>query len=141
VFQDGDLYFLGSEYFATEYAYERRPYRYRYGVLLDLVGDADLQIYPDNRSMSWPDTRPLVAQIWETAARLGVREFSMAKRYDVLDDHVKLHDIGKIPCCDIIDFDYPFWHTENDVPARCSALTLAKVGWVVEEWLQGAVRK
>ena len=65
-----------------------------------------------------------------------VVEFSMDRRYDVLDDHVKLHDIGGIPSCDIIDFRYPDWHTQNDVPARCSALSLAKVGWVVQEWLK-----
>jgi Peptidase family M28 len=141
IFQEGDPYFIGSEYFASRYAGERRPYRYRYAVLMDLVGDADLQIYPDGRSMSWADTRPMVEQIWETAEGLGVQEFSRARRYDIQDDHIKLHDIAKIPSCDIIDFDYPYWHTENDVPAHCSALSLAKVGWVVEEWLKRAVRK
>jgi hypothetical protein len=141
VFQEGDPYFIGSEYFATQYAGERPGYRYRYAVLMDLVGDADLQIYPDRHSMSWADTRPLVELIWATARRLGVNEFSLARRYDILDDHIKLHDIAKIPSCDIIDFDYPYWHTEGDVPERCSALSLAKVGWVVEEWLKQAVRK
>jgi hypothetical protein len=141
VFQEGDAYFIGSEYFASEYANQRHPYRYRYAVLLDLVGDADLQIYPDRRSMSWADTRPLVEQIWGTAERLGVKEFSLAQRYDILDDHIKLHDIAKIPSCDIIDFDYPAWHTEGDVPEACSALSLAKVGWVVQEWVKQAVRR
>ncbi|REK08272.1 MAG: peptidase M28 [Planctomycetota bacterium] len=141
VFEEGDPYFIGAEYFAREYAGTRHPYRYRYGVLLDLVGDKNLQIYPDSHSMSWSDTRPLVQQIWGTARRLGVHEFSLRGRYDIRDDHIPLHNIGGIPCCDIIDFDYPYWHTEADVPANCSALTLAKVGWVVQEWLQQAVRK
>ena len=105
-------YFVGSEYFATNYATQKPPYRYRWGVLLDLVADADLQIYPDRQSMSWDDTRPLVQAIWDTAKRLGVREFVFNKRYDVLDDHLKLHNIGKIPSCDIIDFNYPVWHTQ-----------------------------
>jgi glutaminyl-peptide cyclotransferase len=147
VFQEGDPYFIGSEYFAADYAnnklgadQEQRPH-YRWGVLLDLVGDADLQLYPDRHSMSWPDTRPLVEQIWGTARRLGVSEFSSERRYDILDDHIKLHDIGGIPCCDLIDFNYPYWHTEADVPQNCSALSLAKVGWVVQEWLKGATRK
>lgn len=141
VFAEGDPYFIGSEYFASQYANKRHPYRYRYCVLMDLVGDADLQVYPDRHSTSWADTRPLVEEIWETAGRLGVKEFSQARRYDIVDDHIKLHDIAKIPSCDIIDFEYPYWHTEGDVPDRCSALSLAKVGWVVEEWLQQAVRK
>jgi hypothetical protein len=141
VFKEGDPYFLGSEWFAREYVGQRPPYRYRQSVLLDLVGDADLQIYPDGRTLSWPDSRPLVDAIWGTAKRLGVSEFSRKRTYDILDDHIKLHDIAGIPSCDIIDFDYPAWHTEDDVPASCSALSLAKVGWVVEEWLKQAARK
>ncbi len=142
IFQEGrDPYFKGAEYFANEYAKTQHPYRYRWAVLLDMVGDADLQIYPDRQSLSWEDSRPLVGQIWDTARRLGVREFVAGKRYDVLDDHIKLHEIGGIPSCDIIDFNYPPWHTQGDTPERCSALSLAKVGWVLEEWLKQAVRK
>jgi glutaminyl-peptide cyclotransferase len=142
IFQEKrDPYFIGAEYFATDYANHPPKYRYRWGVLLDMVGDADLQIYPDRNSVSWEDTQPLVKQIWDTAHRLGVREFVSSKRFDVLDDHLKLHEIARIPCCDIIDFKYPAWHTQADTPERCSALSLAKVGWVLEEWLKHAVRK
>lgn len=141
VFAESDPYFIGSEYFASAYVNERPRHRYRFAVLMDLVGDADLQIYPDRHSMSWNDTRPLVRQIWNTARRLGVSEFSLDRQYDILDDHINLHDIAGIPSCDIIDFNYPYWHTEDDVPERCSALSLAKVGWVVQEWLKQAVRK
>jgi hypothetical protein len=142
IFQDRrDPYFVGSEFFAAEYAQKPPPFRYRWGVLLDLVADRDLLICPDRHSMSWQDTRPLVEAIWDTARRLGVREFVLNKRVDVLDDHVKLHDIGKIPCCDVIDFNYPAWHTRADLPDRCSALSLAKVGWVIEQWLKRAVQK
>jgi glutaminyl-peptide cyclotransferase len=54
----------------------------------------------------------------------------------VQDDHVPLRNVAKIPTCDIIDFTYPAWHTEDDVPRRCSGSSLAKVGWVVLEWLK-----
>lgn len=141
VFGEHGTYFIGAEYFATQYVARPPQHRYRYGVLLDMVGDADLQIFPDRRSMSWDDTRPLVDQLWRTASRLGVREFGNNRRYDVLDDHIKLHDIAGISCIDIIDFKYPAWHTEGDTPDKCSALSLAKVGWVVEEWLKQAVKK
>ncbi len=142
VFQErSDAYFAGSEYFAANYASHPAGFRYKYAVLLDMVGDADLQIYPDRQSMSWDDSRPLVEAIWDTARRLGVLEFSVSKRVEVLDDHIKLHNIGKIPSCDVIDFKYPAWHTQDDTPGRCSALSLAKVGWVVQEWLKAAVQK
>jgi hypothetical protein len=139
VFSEQDRYFLGSEYFARRYRdQEHRPYKYRWGVLLDMVGDADLQLYEEVNSMVWRDTRPLVEQIWTTARRLGVREFIARRKYEVRDDHVPLHDIAGIPTCDMIDFDYPPWHTEGDTPDKCSALSLAKVGWVLAEWLKTA---
>lgn len=136
IFRENGRYFVGSEYFARRYAAERLPYRYRCGVLLDMVGDADLQLYQERNSMWWKDTRPLVEEIWATAARLGVTEFIPRKKYEINDDHVPLNNIAKIPTCDIIDFDYPYWHTRADTPENCSALSLAKVGWVVREWLK-----
>ena len=138
IFSPNGRYFLGSEYFARQYVKNRPPYRYRYGVLLDMVGDKDLRIYQERYSMGWRDTRPLVEDIWSTAERLGVREFIPRKGDAVRDDHLRLHNLGKIPCCNIIDFDYPPWHTQADTPEQCSALSLAKVGWVVREWLKAA---
>jgi glutaminyl-peptide cyclotransferase len=136
VYKEGDPYFYGSERFAATYAESPPDHRYRWGVLLDMVGDKDLQLLQERHGVSWADTRPLVGEIWGMAAKLGVREFVPQVGDGVLDDHIKLHDIAKIPTCDIIDFDYPAWHTEQDVPANCSPLSLAKVGWVVHEWVK-----
>ena len=140
-----DTYFIGSEYFAKKYAADPPAHKYRWGVLLDMIGDADLQIYQEKNSATWTDTRPLVDEIWATAKKLGVREFISQKKYDLRDDHLPLHDIGKIPAIDVIDFDYgpqtshggAYWHTMGDTPDHCSALSLAKVGWVLSEWLKG----
>jgi glutaminyl-peptide cyclotransferase len=136
VFRPQDRFFLGSEHFAKQYRDNPPDYRYRWAVLLDMVGDADLQIYQERNTMWWRDSRPLVAEIWATARRLGVREFIPSKKHEVLDDHLALHNIAGIPSCDIIDFDYPQWHTQADTPERCSPLSLAKVGWVLREWLR-----
>ena len=56
----------------------------------------------------------------------------------VRDDHVALHDTAKIPVCDLIDVSFmqKQWHTQGDTPEHCSALSLAKVGWVLREWLR-----
>jgi glutaminyl-peptide cyclotransferase len=138
VYVDGrDPYFLGSTWFAQQYVRQPPPHKYRWGVLLDMVGDSSLQIYQEQHSVAWRDTRPLVKEIWATAARLGVKEFMPRARYQVQDDHLPLRNIGKIPTCDIIDFDYPQWHTTMDTPRQCSPGSLAKVGWVVYEWLRG----
>ena len=131
-----DPYFLGSTWFAQQYAGQPPEHKYRWGVLLDMVGDRNLQLYQEQHSVTWRDTRPLVKEIWATAARLGVKEFVPRARFKILDDHVPLRNIGKIPTCDIIDYDYIYWHTTMDTPQRCSPSSLAKVGWVVYEWLK-----
>jgi hypothetical protein len=137
VYVDGrDPYFLGSTWFARQYVRQPPAHKYRWGVLLDMVGDSNLQVYQEQHSVTWLDTRPLAREIWSTATRLGVKEFIPRAKYEILDDHVPLRNIAKIPTCDIIDYDYPHWHTTMDVPQRCSPSSLAKVGWVVYEWLR-----
>jgi hypothetical protein len=136
VFRESHPYFLGSEWFSRKYVQQQRNYAYRCGVLLDMVGDADLQIHQERYSMDWPESRALVSEIWETASRLGVEEFIARPKYAVRDDHLNLRNIAQIPTCNVIDFDYPFWHTEADTPAKCSAQSLSKVGRVVCAWLR-----
>jgi len=133
-----DPYFLGSTWFARQYAEKPPEHMYRAGVVLDMVADESLQIYQEQHSMSWPETRPLVIEIWSTAARLGVDEFIPRAARIVQDDHIPLRNIGKIPTCEIIDSpqDYSAWHTTMDTPLRCSPASLGKVGWVVYEWLK-----
>jgi len=140
--RDRDRYFLGSQFFAKKYVAEPPEYRYVKGVLLDMVGDADLQILKERISMR--HARRVVDDVWRTAKRLGVTEFSSRVRSgDIRDDHVPLNRIAKIPTIDIIDFDYPsprhrsYWHTEQDSADKCSAESLGKVGWVILEWLKG----
>ena len=134
----GDPRFLGAEYFARAYVSGQQPFKYREAVLLDMVGGEYLQVYQESDSMGWRDTRPVVEEIWRTAYKTGVREFIPARKHYVADDHVRLHDIAKIPSCAIVDIDYPYWRTQQDTPAHCSPLALAKVGWVMLEWLRQA---
>jgi len=133
-----DRYFLGSEWFARKYvaSANTRPYKYKWGVLLDMVGDKNLEIYKEKNSIHEASTRRLVRDIWGAANRLGVREFFPKVKYTIRDDHLALNRIAKIPTCDIIDFDYPYWHTEGDTLDKCSASSLGKVAAVVLEWLK-----
>ena len=140
-----DPYFLGSRWFAREYVNEPPPHRYTAGVLLDMVGDAQLSVYQERHSATFPSTRPLVKEVWGVAKRLEVAEFIPRVGYEVLDDHLPLNQVAKIPVIDVIDFEYPkrdnspgggrYWHTTADTPARCSADSLGKVGWVIQNWL------
>jgi len=112
----------GSEAFAREF---RSKYFPRFGILLDMIGKADLSIYKEEFSVRY--AAPVVEMVWNKAAELGIMEFVPAIKFSVFDDHVPLLEAG-IPCIDLIDFDYPYWHTIEDTPDKCSASSLGKVG-------------
>ncbi len=136
-----DPFFLGSTHFAEQYATSRHDYQYVAGILLDMVADADLQIYQEINSRRLAPR--IVQQVWSIAKRLGVAEFRANARHEVRDDHLPLNQIAKIPTIDLIDFDYPspqkretYWHTTQDTVDKCSAISMAHVGWVVLEWIK-----
>lgn len=135
-----DSYCLGSLFFARQYVSSRKAgtisYAYRCGVILDMVGDRNLTIWQEQQSVDWHDTRPVVESIWATAKQLQIQEFVPRPKYLINDDHVPLRMTGGIPTCDIIDFDYPHWHTTQDIPENCSAHSLGLVGRVILSWLQ-----
>jgi len=135
-----DPYCLGSNFFARTHVADRKAGRlkhdYRCGVVVDMVADRDLEIWQEQHGVDWPDTRPLVEAIWGVAGRMGVRQFVARPKYAVEDDHVPLRMIAGIPTCDIIDFDFPQWHTTEDTPENCSAESLHAVGSVLLQWLR-----
>jgi len=140
VFGVGDPYCLGSNFFARQYAASQAtgkpPHRYACAVVLDMVGDRDLEIWQERNSLGWPETRPIVEEIWDVAERLGEKRFVSRPRHAVEDDHMPLRMIGRIPACDVIDFDYPQWHTTADTPEHCAPESLEAVGRVILEWLR-----
>ena len=109
------------------------------GVLLDMIADAQLLIRKEQNSMRM--ARFVVDDFWQAAIRIGVREFDVRIGPEVRDDHLPLNQIAGIPTADVIDFDYPYWHTESDVPEACSAVSLEKVGKVAYEWLRTAMSR
>ena len=133
---DMDRYFLGSRAFGRAYAADRKAGgagpRYVAGIVLDMVGDRDLAIDQEVNSLRLQ--RRLVQEVWTVAARLKVPVFRQRVGPEVLDDHLPLNDAG-IPTIDLIDFDYPAWHTAADRPEACSGTSLAQVGRVVTAWL------
>lgn len=134
VFQKGDKYFHGSEFFAKQYRARPPAYRYECGVLVDMIGDKRLNLFMEKNSRKLAPA--VTASVWNAARQIGVREFIMRQKHEVQDDHLPLNNIAKIPTCDIIDFDYKYWHTTRDVPENCSGESIAKVTRVLLQWLK-----
>lgn len=100
-------------------------------VIIDMIGDANLNIYQERNS-----NVALTQQVWSAAARLGYeKEFISSYKYTMIDDHMPFINAG-IPAIDIIDFDYPYWHTTEDTTDKVSAASLKAVGDTLEAWLE-----
>jgi Iap family predicted aminopeptidase len=100
-------------------------------VIVDMVGDENLNLYFERNS----DIK-LTAEIWTQAAMLGYsNNFIATPKYDMIDDHIPFLEAG-IPAVDIIDFDYPYWHTSTDTTDKVSAQSLQVVGETLEAWIE-----
>jgi Zn-dependent M28 family amino/carboxypeptidase len=99
-------------------------------VIVDMVGDTDLNIYLEKNS-----DQTLMQEIWEVAEGLGYSDYFIPSyKYRIIDDHIPFLE-ANIPAVDIIDFDYPYWHTTSDTLDKVSAKSLQIVGDVVLTWL------
>lgn len=119
---DHDSWCIGSRYFAKN---KQSSYWPQYAILLDLIGDSDLQLPVEGFSQRYAPA--IVDQVWSKASELGLYQFTRQVQYEIYDDHVELLKVG-IPTVDIIDLDYPYWHTVEDTPDKCSAESLGVVG-------------
>lgn len=123
---DGWDYIVGSTFFADNLAVTPEMV-----LIVDMVGDADQQIYKERSS-----TPALQDRIWEIAANLGYGDYFVPEyKWTVLDDHTPFLRRG-FPAVDLIDFDYPYWHTTQDTADKVSAEALERVGRVLQALLE-----
>ena len=122
---EGWDWILGSREFV-----KNNPVRPRAAIIVDMIGDADLNIYKERNS-----DPALTDEIWAVAQGLGYEsKFIPEYRHSMLDDHTPFLEAG-IPAVDIIDFDYPYWHTIQDTPDKVSAESLKIVGETLRVWI------
>lgn len=125
VFDDKVDVLLGSRYYAANPPPGAAPL---YAVLFDMVGDSDLQIYQEGNSLT--GAPEVVDLVWTVARKSGHgKVFIPTLRWTLTDDHMSLQARG-IRAIDVVDFDYPHWHTPDDTPDKVSAQSLQVVGEV-----------
>jgi glutaminyl-peptide cyclotransferase len=121
----GREWIMGSRAFVSKLTFHPKA-----AIIVDMVGDANLNIFIERNS-----DPTLVSEIWGQAAKLGYEnQFIPTAKYSMLDDHTPFLEAG-IPAVDIIDFDYPYWHTAGDTPDKVSPKSLETVGETLLEWL------
>jgi hypothetical protein len=116
----------GSRYFSKHLGGSGQ---FRGGVLFDMVGDRSLDV-------TLPaDSPPEMARdIFAAAEALKLRNYFTYLDREMIDDHSPLNAIG-IPTIDVIDFDFPWWHTAGDTIDKVSAQSLQIVGSVALYYL------
>ena len=119
-------YFLGSKAWVRDYP----DYRPEWGIILDMVGDRDLTIRKERHSLE--KAPAVVNRVWAAALRAGSKAFLDEPQSTVIDDHTAFLDKG-IPVILLLDFDYPWFHTSDDTPNKCSPESLGQVGRAVLE--------
>ena len=114
---------IGSRYYAAHQVSGPPPL---YAVLFDLVADKDLQIFQEGNSLI--GAPEVVELVWDTAKDLGYAgTFVATPKHTLIDDHLELQKVG-IRAIDVVDFDYPAWHTKDDTIDKVSAASLKIVG-------------
>ncbi len=133
--KEGDLneYLLGSRYYAKNPELPRA----RWVVILDMIGDADLEIPIE--PYSHKAAPEVVRQLWDIARELKFYQFIPRMGYPVYDDHIPFIE-RDYEAVDLIDFQYPnadenYWHTHEDTPDKCSAESLEAVGKTLLTWV------
>jgi glutaminyl-peptide cyclotransferase len=122
---EGWDWILGSREFV-----KNNPIQPRAAIVVDMIGDADLNVYKERNS-----NPELTNAIWAVAKELGYdNKFIPEYKYSMIDDHTPFLQAG-IPAVDLIDFDYPYWHTVQDTPDKVSAESLQTVGETLRTWV------
>ncbi len=126
-----DNMLLGAKYYVAHLP-KVKP---TWGILLDMVGDKNLDIYREPNSDQY--AKAVNDRIFRAAKKLGymltpeTSGFVDAPyKYAIDDDHMPFNEAG-VPMADLIDFDYPVWHTTADDVAHCDAYSLKLVGAAV----------
>ncbi len=114
---------IGSRYYAQHRPPGPVPL---YAVLFDMVADKDQQIYQEGNSLL--GAPEVVELVWTVAREAGhAGSFLASPKHTLTDDHVELQKVG-IRAIDVVDFDYPYWHTPDDTIDKVSAQSLQSVG-------------
>jgi Zn-dependent M28 family amino/carboxypeptidase len=128
---------LGSQYWGKNPPIEN--YRPKYGILLDMVGEKNVQFLKETTSLTYASA--VVSKVWNTGASLGYSNYFINKKTygGITDDHVFVNILAGIPAIDIIGFGPnsntfgKYHHTHADNMDVIDKNSLKAVGQTVME--------
>lgn len=147
----------GSKHYANEMLLIQPKQRPVWGVLLDMIGDKDLNIragvripraslreLADDKDSGYKVDMEAVEEALSEMSRellaaaddLELRSYVGISGSYIVDDHVPLNVSAGIPTIDIIDFDYKPWHTPGDTLEQISPQSLEISGRVTLQLIE-----
>ncbi len=126
---------FGSRHYASQLRASGRAAQFRFGILWDMIGDKDFGI-----TLSPDSPAELTRGILASATALHIRDRFANYDRNIYDDHIPLNAIARIPAIDLIDFDYPSWHTADDTLERIAPESLRMTGAVTLHYLRQALK-
>ena len=124
----------GTRHLAQKWQQDGTAKNIKAFILLDMIGDADLDIQRDSNSTVW-----LTDLLYQAASTLGYQSHFFQQTISIEDDHLPFARIG-VPVVDLIDIDYgyanAYHHTTQDTLDKLSPKSLQIVGDVVLQTIQ-----
>jgi Zn-dependent M28 family amino/carboxypeptidase len=124
----------GTKHLAQKWQEDGTAQKIKAFILLDMIGDADLDIQRDTNSTVW-----LTNLVYQAATTLGYQSHFYQQTNALEDDHLPFAKIG-VPVVDVIDIDYGYMnsyhHTTQDTMDKLSPKSLQIVGDVVLQTIQ-----
>jgi Zn-dependent M28 family amino/carboxypeptidase len=124
----------GTKHLAQKWQQDGTAKKIKAFILVDMIGDADLDVQKETNSTPW-----LSELVHKAAVNLGYQSHFYQMEGGVEDDHLPMLKAG-IPSVDIIDLDYgynnAYHHTPDDTIDKLSPKSLAITGDVVLETIR-----
>ena len=124
----------GAKHLAQKWQQDGTAKKIKAFILVDMIGDADLDIQKETFSTPW-----LSDLVYQAASNLGYQSHFYQYKAGIEDDHLPFLNIG-VPSVDIIDLDYGYnnvyHHTVQDTLDKLSPQSLAITGDVVLETIR-----
>jgi Zn-dependent M28 family amino/carboxypeptidase len=115
----------GSRHYVSEVTRAGSAKTIKAAILVDMIAERGAIFRRESLSTTW-----LKDIIWSAARNTRYRQYFSDSESEVQDDHIWFLRAG-IPAVDIIDIEYPSWHTANDLLDKLSAESLSAVGTVL----------
>ena len=131
----GEDNLYGSRHLAEKWSKDGTGAKIKGLINVDMIGDKHLNIKQEQNSSA-----KLRQLVWRSASDLGYKAYFVDEDITIEDDHIEFLKRG-IPSLDLIDFDYPPWHTDEDTMDKLSAQSLEIVGSVVLDSIQRLERQ